>query len=146
MDTSRTMLRSTMLIPISGSSTPRRLLMTEFLSTNAYMIRGDFLSARMGRGRYLHSLALERQIHVRIWPTVGPCTRLRFFSLRNLNCQLARLYGSNRALRLLASSAVPLQSLTRRSTRFWEILRGRDGSRQSRVGLASTIPRLPRPL
>src|SRR6266581_5839910 len=49
IETSRTMLRSTMLIPISGSRTPRRLLTTEFLSINVYMIRGNFLWTRMGR-------------------------------------------------------------------------------------------------
>src|SRR3989454_498898 len=48
IDTSRTMLRSTILIPISGSSTPRRLLMTEFLSINVYTIRRDFSRLEWG--------------------------------------------------------------------------------------------------
>src|SRR5438046_10463720 len=49
IDTSRTMLRSTVLIPISGSRTPRRLLTIEFLSINVYMILGKFIGTRMGR-------------------------------------------------------------------------------------------------
>src|SRR5437016_1721444 len=48
IDTSRTMLRSTMLIPISGSRTPRRHLTTEFLSINGYMIRETFSGLAWG--------------------------------------------------------------------------------------------------
>src|SRR6266446_5440718 len=57
--------------------------------------------------------------------------------------QRSTFHLSNLVLRLLASSAEPRLFLTRRFTRYWVILSGRDGLRQSRVDPANTIPKLP---
>src|SRR5260370_1830498 len=86
MDMPRTILRSTMLMPISGSRTARRLLTTEGLSIKFFLIRERLPSRRDGTLFTLSFVGCESSDN-------GAGLRRDIFYLRGLHGRRAQFYG-----------------------------------------------------